>query len=275
MRCADEHARMTLDQTRLRAHLVRGIGVAVDEHNRGCFDAELFETFVQRCQAGFIKRLRHFTVSADAFPELKPQSPFDQRLVLLKIQIVSFGPIDAADLIDGTKATGGNQRGPGAGALQNRVDGDGGAMQKKVRGGVVAAGPVDTRADAVDQPIWRCKRLAEGELACLVVKQRDVGESAADIGGKSHVWKSYIPSRIRGGCFHPGSHRLKARSWAPGVAAFLSASQNAENRDRFGSKGSGCLMDAIARDLAPVWMGGRGMGAGRSAGRRPHMTGTW
>jgi len=134
---------------------VRGIGIAIDEHNGGCFDPELFEPVAQVRQSGFIKRLQYFPVSADAFLYLKPERPFDQRFVFLEIQIVGVGPVDAADFIDVAKAIGGDQRSPGAGALQDRVDGNSGAMQKEIGRGIIAAGLGDTCADAVDQPIWR------------------------------------------------------------------------------------------------------------------------
>ena len=62
---------MALGQKRFRAFLVPGVGVAVDEHDGGCFNVQLFELFAQRRQSGFIKRRYHFTVGTYTLLDLK------------------------------------------------------------------------------------------------------------------------------------------------------------------------------------------------------------
>jgi hypothetical protein len=58
-------------------------------------------------------------------------------------------------------------------------------MQEQPGRTVVAARFCDARIDALDQPLRRRQRLAEGQHAGLVVEHRDIGERAADIGGKA------------------------------------------------------------------------------------------
>ena len=137
--------------------------------------------------ACLVERDQHLAVGAHALLHLEAQRALDQRHVLLEIEIVGVGPVDAADLVDVAEAVGGDQRGLGAGALQHGVDGDRRAVQEQVRRGVVAAGLLDAAADAVDQPLRRRQRLAEGQPPGLVVEHRDVGEGAADVGREAEV----------------------------------------------------------------------------------------
>jgi hypothetical protein len=187
VRRRDEHARQAFAEDFLRPRLMRAVGVAVDEHDGDGFDAERLEPVAQRREARLVERDHHLAVGAHALLHLEAQRPLDQRLVLLEIEIVGVGPVDAADLVDVAEAVGGDQRGPGAGSLQHGVDGDRRAVQEQARRGVVAAGLLDAVADAVDQPPRRRQRLAEGEPPGLVVKHRDVGEGAADVGRETHV----------------------------------------------------------------------------------------
>ena len=118
-------------------------------------NAQVLQLFAYSRQAGFVERRHHFAVGTDALLDLEAERPFDQRLVLLKKQIVGVGSVDTPDLIDVAKAVGRNQRSLGAGALQDRVDGNCRAMQEEIGGGVIAAGLQHACGDAVDQPIRR------------------------------------------------------------------------------------------------------------------------
>ena len=187
VRRRDEHARQALAEDFLGARLVRAVGVAVDEHDGDGFDAELLELVAERREACLVERHHHLAVGAHALLHLEAQRPLDQRHVLLEIEIVGVGPVDAADLVDVAEAFGGHQRGFCAGALQHGVDGDRRAVQEQVRRGVVAACLLDAAADAVDQALRRRQRLAEGQPAGLVVEHRDVGEGAADVGREAEV----------------------------------------------------------------------------------------
>ena len=135
---------MALAQDLLGARLVRAVGVAVDEHDGDRFDAERLE-LVARARRDPPRRAAISTSPSARTRSLhlEAQRPLDQRLVLLEIQIVGVGPVDAADLVDVAEALGGDQRGLGAGALQDGVDGDGRAVQEQRGGPVVAAGLLD------------------------------------------------------------------------------------------------------------------------------------
>ena len=135
-----------------------------------------------------VERRHHLAVGAHALLDLEAQRPLDQRHVLLEIEIVGVGPVDAADLIDVAEALGRHQRGLGAGALQHGVDGDGRAVQEQAGRAAYSLPAFSTPlADAVDQTIRRRQRLAEGQPAGLVVEYRDVGEGAADVGREADV----------------------------------------------------------------------------------------
>ena len=184
VRSGDEQAGMVLFQDRLGAPLVIGIGIAVEKQDGGGFDAERSELFAERRDFVFIQRRIDLAVGQHALVDLEAQRPLDQRHVLAEEQIVGVGPVDASDLVDVAKALGDEQRRARAGALEHRVDGDGRAVEKQRGGAVIAAGLGDACGNALDQMRRGRQRLAERELAGLFVKHRNVGERAADIGGK-------------------------------------------------------------------------------------------
>ena len=187
VRGRDEHPGMVLLQDRLGARLVRRAGVAVDEQDRGSFDAALVEFRAERRDLRFVERLLDLAVGKHALLDLEAQRALDQRRVLLEEQIIGVRAVDAPDLVDVAKAFGDQQRGFRAGALEDRVDRHRRAMQEQAGRAIVAAGLLDPAVDAVDQPLWRRQRLAEGQRAGLVVEHRNVGEGAADIGGEAHL----------------------------------------------------------------------------------------
>src|SRR5262249_45173142 len=126
-------------------------------------------------------------VGQHALLDLEAQRPLDQRLVFAEEQIVGVRPVDAADLVDVAEALGDEERGLGTRALQEVIDGDGGAVEKQSGGFVVAARPRRRGMDALAQALRRRELLADGELASGLDEVRDVGEGAAD-GGRE--WKA-------------------------------------------------------------------------------------
>ena len=266
---------MALAQKLLRPRLVGAVGVAVEEHDRGGFDAELFELVAQRGEARLVERRDHLAVGAHALLDLEAQRALDQRLVLLEIEIVGVGPVDAADLVDVAEAFGRHQRGLRAGALQHGVDGDRRAVQEQARRRVVAAGLLDAARDAVDQPVRRRQRLAEGQPPGLVVEHRDVGEGAADVGGEPDVGAvaaagTFANCHLGDACLLTSSLRLarsassarfrpgKSPRAAPASSAFRSkASCTARFFDRQACPGCGRFRveprdDLLRRALRPL-----------------------
>ena len=116
-----------------------------------------------------------------------PRGPVHERLVLAEEQVVGVGAVDAADLVDVAETLRDQQRGPGAGPLQQRVDGDGGAVEEQVRVPKGDARPVDGVLDPFDQRAVGGERLAEAQLARRFVEGGEVGEGAADVDGDAHV----------------------------------------------------------------------------------------
>src|SRR5258708_5502418 len=91
----------------------------------------------------------------------------------------------AAHPVNVAEPLGQQERGPRALALQDCVEGDGGAVQKEPGGFVGAARLNHPRVDALDQPVWRRQRFAEAQLAGPIIEDGDIRESAADIGGEA------------------------------------------------------------------------------------------
>ena len=113
--------------------LVVGVGVAIEEQDRAGLDAELLELRAERRDLALVERRVDLAVGEHALLDLEAQRALDQRHVLLEEQIVGVRPVDAADLVDVAEAFGDEQRGLGAGALQDGVDGDGRAVQEQRR----------------------------------------------------------------------------------------------------------------------------------------------
>src|SRR5262249_46790235 len=106
--------------------------------------------------------------------------------VLLEIEIVSVGAIDPPNLVDIAKTLGDDERGASPGALEDRIDRNRRAVKKEPRRGIVGARLFDACRDAFDQVMRGRERLAERELAAVLVEDRDVGERSPDIGRQSN-----------------------------------------------------------------------------------------
>ncbi len=169
----------------LGAPLVRRIDVRVEKQDRNRLDAELHELAAERGDLFILERVQGLAFRQHALVDLEAQRAFDQRHVLAEIEIVGVRPVDAADLVDVAEALRDDERGLGAGALQDGVDRDRRAMQEEARRRVVAAGLGDAGVDPLDQALRRGQHLAEREPAGLVVEHRDVREGAADVGGEA------------------------------------------------------------------------------------------
>ena len=180
-----EQAGMGDLEDRLRARLVIAPRVAVEEQDRARLDAELIKPLAEPHDLGLLERRVDLAVGQHALACLEAQRPLDQRFVLLEEQIVGVRAVDAADLVDVAKTLRDQERGAGAGALQDRVDGDRRAVQEEACGRVVAARLGDAGADAVDQAHRGRQHLAEGERPRALVENRDIREGAPDIGRKA------------------------------------------------------------------------------------------
>ncbi len=134
---------------------------------------------------GLIELDQHLALGVDALAHLVAQIALDQRRVPPEEQIVRLRPVDAADLVDVAETLRGDERAVRAGALENGVDRDGGAVQEQRRRAKAQAGLAHAGLDPGDQRRRRGQRLAELERAGRLVEGGNIGEGAADIGRQS------------------------------------------------------------------------------------------
>ena len=121
----------------------------------------------------------------DALAHLEAEPPRHEGDLLAVAQVVEIGAVAARDLEDVAKALGGDQRGPGAGPLRNRVDHGGSAVHEVVHGVGVESGLVDGIEHAPREIVRRAERLGDAERAGLLVEVDEVREGPADIGRQS------------------------------------------------------------------------------------------
>ncbi len=183
MRGRDEDAGNLFAHQRLDPLLMRRIAIGMEQQDRDGFDAARFE--IARDGPHLLLVERHMDRAIGQHPLLDLEAPgaLHQRLVLAEEQIVGVGPVDAADLVDIAEALGDQQRRLRAGALEQRVDADGGAVKEEIRVFDIGLCAVERVADAFDQRVMGRQRLSEGELGAGLVERREIGESAADIDG--------------------------------------------------------------------------------------------
>src|SRR5919198_5948458 len=129
----DEHLRVVALEDRLGARLMVMPGKAVEKQDRDRLYAEPFQRATERLDLLLVEGHVDFAIGKHALLDLKAKRPLDERLVLAEKEIVGVRPIDATDLVDVAEAFGDEERGLGALALQDGVDGDGGAVQKQPR----------------------------------------------------------------------------------------------------------------------------------------------
>ena len=127
--------------------------------------------------------VRTWPAAVDALGHLEAQLARNERRLAMETQIERPGAIAAADLQQVTKALGGEQRGLGADALQQRVDDERRAMLDEARFARVDLRLADAVEDRLAQPIIGGRAFGVGDRAGLNVAGDKVGEGAADING--------------------------------------------------------------------------------------------
>ena len=178
---------MHLGDDRLHPLLVRRVAVGVQEQDGDRLRTLRHRLRDHRAHLRLVERDEHLALRVHALADFETQVAVDQRLVPLEEEIVGFRPVDAADLVDVAKALRCDERAARAGALQDGVDRDRGAVQEQPRGAERCAGLGDAVLDAVDQPRRRGERLAELQLAGRLVEGGDIRERAADVSGQPNL----------------------------------------------------------------------------------------
>ena len=176
--------------------LVRGIDVRVQQANRDCLDPFRGECAARLGDARLVQRSENLAGGRQPLLNLAGEMARHQRLMPVKEQIVGFGPVAAADDVDVARAGGDDQPCPGALALDQRVDGNGRAVDQFLDG----SGLQSAFADAIEHTLaefGRCgQALCFDEFARLVVEADEVGEGPADVD-RDDDHRRFLGSAVR------------------------------------------------------------------------------
>ena len=163
--------------------LVLGVDVGVKETNRDRLDALGGEHAAGFGDAGAIEPHVHLARAQQPLVDLAREVARHQRPVTVKEQAIGLRPVAAADDVHVARAAGDDEAGLGALSFDQRIDGDGRAVDQLVDGG----GGKGALADAVDDPLPELRRGGEAlglhEATIGVVEADEIGEGASDIDG--------------------------------------------------------------------------------------------
>ncbi len=162
---------------------MRRIGVGVHEEDRDRLDAKLFQLLGQRGQRRDIKRRDDLAIAADPLRHLETQHARNERLVASIVQIERIGPVAARDLEHVAEALGGEERGLGALALDQRVDHQRGAVVDEACGMGVELRLGEAVEHAVNQVAVGSRALGVGDPMGIGVVGHKIGEGAANVDG--------------------------------------------------------------------------------------------
>ena len=162
-----------------------GIGISVQEAHRDRFDAFGGKRAAGFGDTGFVERMVHVARAHDAFVDLPRQVSRHQRPVTMKEEVIRLRAVAAADDVDVAGAAGNDQSGLGALALDQRIDGNGRAVDQFLDRGGREPAFADAIEDALRQFMRRRQAFGLDELFRLVVEADEVGKRAADIDGNS------------------------------------------------------------------------------------------
>ncbi len=115
--------------------LVLGIDVGVQEADRDRLHAFGGERAAGLRDAATVERHVHLAGAQQPLVDLAREMARHQRPVAVEQQVIGLGPVAAADDVHVARAAGDDQAGLGAGSLDQRVDGDGRAVDQLVDGG--------------------------------------------------------------------------------------------------------------------------------------------
>ena len=186
VRRAHKGARNFLLQDGFHAALM----VGVQQQDRHGFDLVGAQLARQRAHALLVQRFVQRAIGAQSLAHFEALRARHQGHMLGEEQVVGVGPIDTTDLVDVAKPLGDQQGRAGPVAFEQRVDGDGGAMQEQVAVGQVDARTVERVLNALVQVAMGGQGLAKGDLARGLVKAGHVGEGAADVDGHAQRGRS-------------------------------------------------------------------------------------
>ena len=177
-----------LEEAIAHGPLVLGVRVGVQEADGDRLDALRVACVCDGVELGELERNEDVAVAVDTFAHLEAQPPRHERLGLAADKVVHIGPVSAADLEHVAEAARGDERGQGTGALGQRVDDDGRAVDEAphVLEGDIAVGQAGEHALGQARRGRRCLR--DAEVTRLGVEEDEVGEGTADVrrGDEAH-----------------------------------------------------------------------------------------
>ena len=169
--------------------LVLRIGEAVQKPDRHGLDLLRNKCLNRAGNAVVVERHQHRALGIDAFAHRQPQPARHQRRRQVDIEIVLLEAVFVADLDHVAKAFGGQQRGLGALALDQRIGGERGAVDDQAHIGRRDAGRGDHRMHDREHAVFRRARRGQSLRGVALVAdfERDIGEGAADIDTEPDV----------------------------------------------------------------------------------------
>ena len=183
-RQAQRHVDAPLPDHLRDAPLVPVIGVAVDEGDGDGLHAVRKKPVERGVHARFVERLEDPAGMVDPLGDLHPVDPGRERLGFLPSEVVEAGHAKAPDLEDVAEAGGGDEAGPDAPLLEDRVRGDGRAVNDLLD--LVAGNPdprqrdLEALGDAA-AVVVRGRRDLDGEGMAPRPQQDEIGEGATDV----------------------------------------------------------------------------------------------
>ena len=175
-----------------------GVRIGLQETDRDRLDARGAQRVDRRIDVGLVERRQHGTVGGDALGDLEPQVARRERRRLDVMRVVEAWDPDPAQLEHVAEPARGEQRGARALVLQDRIRGDGAAMQHLPEGLRIEAERrrefENAGDDAAGVVVRRRGQLARREPP-VRQEQRDVRERATDIGGDLELRGSVHVSR--------------------------------------------------------------------------------
>ena len=176
--------------------LVLGIDVGVEEAHRDRFHALGAQHGAGLFDARTIERLTHLAGAHHPLLGLAGQSPRYQWTMAVEQQVVGLRAVAATDDVDVARPAGDDQAGLGALALDQRIDGDGRAVDELVDRRDLDPALPDAIDDALYQVGRRGQALGLHEAPNRIVEPDQVGERAADIHrNEDHARRSAVRAR--------------------------------------------------------------------------------
>jgi hypothetical protein len=161
--------------------LVRGIDVGVEETDRDRLDPFRRERAAGLRDAGTIERGVHLARTEQPLVDLAREMPRHQRPMAVKQQVIGFRPVAAPDDVHVARAAGDDEPGLGTLSFDQRIDGDGRAVDQLVDRGRRQPALVDAVDHTLAELCGGGQALGLHEPPARLVEPDQIRKRAADI----------------------------------------------------------------------------------------------